>query len=113
VLYTSEDLGSNKYGKRVLDSLSNYGKSGCGIISLTNRISIPQSSLRNFLSTSSDFSCKINSGTKYATNSFGKYKRSVDDTLSALRIQQNKSKFWDYYAVALVALVVGYLIGRI
>jgi hypothetical protein len=102
-----------KDGKRVIESVANYGKSGCGIISLANETNIPQSTLRDFLSTNLDFFCKINSESKYAINSFGKYKGSVDDMLSALRLQQNKPKIWGYYAVALVALLVGYLIGGI
>lgn len=100
-------------GKRVIESLANYGKSGCGIITLANETNIPQSTLRDFLSTNLDFFCKINSESKFAINSFGKYKGSVDDMLSALSLQQNKSKIWGYYVVSIITLVVGYFIGGI
>lgn len=99
--------------KRVINAVAKHGKSGCGIIFLGNENNIPQSILRDFLSKHLDFFCKINSESRYAINSFGKYKGSVDNMLRVLRKKQSKSKIWGYHTVALVAFLFGYLIAGI
>jgi hypothetical protein len=99
--------------KLVMDSLASHGKSGCGIITLANETNITQSTLRDFLSSNQDFFCKLNGESKYTINSFGKYKGSTDKMLKAWSEEHNKSKVGGYYAVAIVAFLVGYMLGGI
>ncbi len=99
--------------KLVMDSLASHGKSGCGIITLANETNVTQSTLRDFLSSNQDFFCQLNGESKYTINSFGKYKGSTDKMLKAWSKEHNKSKVGGYYAVAIVAFLVGYMLGGI
>jgi hypothetical protein len=99
--------------KLVMESLASHGKSGCGIITLANETNITQSTLRDFLSSNQDFFCQLNGESKYTINSFGKYKGSTDKMLKTWSKEHNKSKVGGYYTVAIVAFLVGYMLGGI
>ncbi|MCU4677744.1 hypothetical protein N7931_19225 [Catenovulum sp. 2E275] len=99
--------------KLVINTLAEHGKSGCGIISLSNQTNISQQELREFLNSHNDFFCKIGNESKYTINSFSEHNGSPELMIKEYSKNIAISKISIYLLVAAGIFVFGYLLGSL
>ncbi len=94
---------NSENAKRIFKAITQHGRKGIGIISLSIETGIPQSQLREYLSKHTDFFTIIRDKRRYTINRFGKYKGSEDKMLVALE-EYNQSNTTAMYVLPLIAL---------
>ena len=99
--------------RKVLQTIEAYGKSGCGIISLSNETNIDQSELREFLHNNKDMVSKSSLNGTYTINRFGKHRGSIESMLSELVKKSKNEQQYQYYFIVVIAFTLGLILGRI
>lgn len=70
---------------KLIEALAETSPKGATVIGLSNKINIPQSSLREFFQSNKDYICSVGGSEKYALNRTGTYKGSKEAIIQDLR----------------------------
>lgn len=97
----------------IVEKISEAEHSGIGLISLANGTGIPQSRLRRFIESNTDYFCRVGEKPKYVINRTGVFKGLRKEIVSDLYAKEIKSKNISFYLCILAAFFVGYTLGNV
>ncbi len=97
----------------IVEKISETGKCGIGLISLSNDINVPLSRLRRFVQANTDYFCRVGENSKYVINRTGRFKGSKEEIISDLMSKEARSKNIEFYSYILIAFCIGYTLGNL
>ncbi|MCV6624348.1 MAG: hypothetical protein OIF51_21620 [Cellvibrionaceae bacterium] len=97
---------------KLIEALAETSPKGATVIGLSNKINIPQSSLREFFQSNKDYICSVAGSEKYVLNRTGPFQASKDAIIKDLYLREQKSKEQVIWVYIIIAFLTGFIVAE-